>query len=280
MRDDEFQKTMETWADAEVDSAPDLRPTPEMVRLVQARGKPRRAFAVPSTWAIAAAAAAGLVLVVALFALILRSSLVPGMQPTVTLIAQRKGAIVESTAIVRGGEPGPAEKGKGRGTPAFSQLRFEYRLHDAETPHALDLLNPPREAPSLTPAGDYRLVLEPTAERHVYVYQLTSSGHLVRLFPSDAYSEVRNPLQPGQAIGVPSSPNWLYLDGVPGKERLYIVAAAQSLADLEDLYAQYTQESDTVMRRENLLDLLDTLDAIMDAPANGASGLHFAFQHR
>ena len=44
MRDSEFQKAIDGWSEAELDSAPDLRPTPEMVRLVQAREEPRRAL--------------------------------------------------------------------------------------------------------------------------------------------------------------------------------------------------------------------------------------------
>ena len=55
MRDDEFQKAMETWSDAELEAAPDLSPTPEMRRLVQAKQARRRAFPLSSPWATGAA---------------------------------------------------------------------------------------------------------------------------------------------------------------------------------------------------------------------------------
>lgn len=275
MRDDEFQKAMDAWVESEIQSAPDLRPTAEMVRLVQAKQAPRRGMPIASRRVVAGAAIAGLVLIVALFALILRSSVIPGWPPAPqeTLIAQRLGLDVVQTAIVKGGGKGPGEKGPVRGGAAFQRLVFEIQQPVSPIVQAVDLLNPPRETISLTPADNYRLVLEPVEARHVHVYQRTSSGSLVRLFPNPAYSPAPNPLLPGGATVLPAEPNWLYLDGVPGEERLYVVASAGPLQDLDDLHARYDQEPDAAARDEALSELLARLET--------TTGLvEFAFQHR
>jgi hypothetical protein len=274
MRDDEFKKAMESWAESETESAPDLRPTPEMVRLVQAKQEPRRALPISSRWAVAGAAVAGLLLIAAAFVLILRSGATPGYLPTPegTLIAQRVGPdVVQMTTVVRGGK-GQGEKGPSRGQAAFQQLVFELQRQDSPVVQTVDLLNPPGESPTLTPADNYRLVLEPVEERHVHVYQLTSPGRLARLFPNPAYSEVLNPLPAGQLMMLPADPNWLFLDGPPGQERLYIVASPQPLQALDDLYAQYSQGPDAASRDETLSDLLDLLER--------ADAVEFSFQHR
>jgi hypothetical protein len=245
-----------------------------MVRLVRAKQETRRALPVSSRWAVAGAAVAGLVLIVAAFALILRSGTIPGYLPTpeFTLIAQRVGPDVVQTTTVKGGGKGQGEKGPSRGLAAFRLLILELQRQDSPTVQAVDLLNPPGEPPILTPADNYRLVLEPVEERHVHVYQLTSFGSLVRIFPNPAYSKVPNPLPAGQLTMLPAEPNWLYLDGPPGQERLYVVASPRPLQALDDLYAQYSQGLDAAGRDEALSALLDLLER--------ADALEFAFQHR
>jgi hypothetical protein len=282
MRDDEFKKAMETWAESETESAPDLRPTAEMVRLVRAKQEPRRAFPISSRWAVAGAAIAGLLLVAALFALILRSGVIPGYVPTpeVTLIAQRVGPDVVQTTTVKGGGKGQGEKGPGPAPAAFRQLVFELQRQDSPAVQAIDLLNPPEELPILTPADNYRLVLEPVEERQVHVYQLTSSGSLVQIFPNPAYNPVPNPIGAGQLVTLPAEPNWLYLDGTPGEERLYVVASPLPLRELDDLYAQYSQSPDAASKDEILSEFLSTLDTVAETHPERASAVEFVFQHR
>ena len=121
--------------------------------------------------------------------------------------------------------------------------------------------------------------LAPVEEAHVYVYQYTSSGSLVKLFPNPAYSAVPNPLLPGQSTVLPSEPNWLYLDGVPGEERLYIVASPRPLPKLDDLYARYTREPDAANKPELLSDWFDWLVTIVEAPPARVDGLVFVFRN-
>lgn len=282
MRDDEFEKAMETWAESELESVPDLRPTAEMIRMVRAKQEPRRALPISSRWAVAGAAIAGLLLVAAGFVLILRSGVIPGYLPTpeVTLIAQRVGPDVVQTTVVKGGEKEKGEKGPGRGQAAFRQLVFELQQQDSPIVQAVDLLNPPGELPALTPADNYRLILEPVQERHVHVYQLTSSGSLVQIFPNPAYSPVPNPLGAGQLTTLPAEPNWLYLDGKPGEERMWVVASPQPLRELDDLYAQYIQSPDAASKDELLSELLNTLDTVAETHPERASAVEFVFLQR
>ena len=280
MRDREFQKAIETWAEAEIESAPELRPTPEMVRLVQAKQEPHHARPVPSRWAMAAVTVAGILLIVALSALILRSGLIPGYGPApeATLIAQRVGPDAIQTTIVRGEGKGAGEKGASRGMSTWRQLLFEVQRPDSPSVQAVDLLDPPEETVVLTQADNYRLSLELVEERHVYVYQYTTSGSLVRLFPNPAYSTAENPLPPGQLTRIPVEPNWLYLDGSSGEERLYVIAAAQPLRKLEDIYTEYTKETDEAIKREYVPVFFDRLQTIIDMEPDHVDATGFNFQ--
>jgi hypothetical protein len=282
MRDDEFQKALDTWTESEIESAPDLRPTAEMVRLVRAKQGPRRARSISSRWAVAGAAAAGLLLIAALAAIILGSGLIPGYRPKPEemLIAQRVGPVEVQTAIVKGNGKGEGGKGPVRGQAAFRQLVFEIRQQDSLIVQAVDLLSPPAETLVLTAADNYRLVLEPAEERHVYVYQLASSDSLVQLFPNPAYSAEPNPLPPGQLTVLPAEPNWLYLEGVGGENRLYVVACSRPLQDLDDLCAQYGQDPDAASRRAVLSDLLDMIQTVSETHPGCAASVEFVFQHR
>ena len=280
MRDREFQKAVERWAEAEIESVPDLRPTPEMIVLVQAKQEPRRARAISSRWAVAATA--GILVVAALVTLILKPGLIPGYTPTpeATLIAQRVGPDAVQTVIVQGEGKGAGAKGPARGLSAFRQVLFEVQRPDSPALLAIDLQSPPEETMVLTPADNYRLALELVDERHVYVYQSTSSGSLVQIFPNPAYSAAENPLLPGQLTSLPDEPNWLYLDGVPGEEQLYVLAAPEPLRRLDTLYAKYTQETDETIKREHLLDLFDWLRTIIELGPEHAEAVGFSFQSK
>jgi hypothetical protein len=280
MRDDEFDKAMETWAEAEVESAPDLHPTPEMVRMVQAKQDSRRAFPVSSPWVMAGTATAGLILVVALLALLHRSGVLPGRVPRghETLVAQRPGPDAIEMTVAPSGGKGKGEKGRERELDAFRQLVLQVRRHDSPVVQAIDLSAPPEEALVLGRDDSYRLVLELAEERHTYVYQSTSSGGLVQLLPSPAYGTVTNPVQPGKDITVPAEPNWLYLDGLRGEQHLYIVTSTLPLQELDDLYSRYNREGDAATRRENLSALQATLDLLVGTPSPHAGAVEFVFR--
>ena len=79
---------------------------------------------------------------------------------------------------------------------------------------------------------------------------------------------------------LPAEPNWLYLDRVPGEERLYVVASPQPIREFDDLYARYSQGPDAASKGEILSDLLDMLETIAETHPGRAVAVEFVFQHR
>ncbi len=266
MPNKDFDEIMDTWADHETESAPEMRPTAGMYRMVRARQKRKPAFFVRSRWAALGAAVASLAAI--LYVVLFQPSIFQGppLGREVAWVGQRDGFVSERGVVV---EPvAPPEKGPGKGPIFFGQLVFHFQKQDSRFVQGVDLQAPREEAVTLTPADNYRLFLEPVEDWYVYVFQLTSSGGLARLFPNETYSSVQNPLRQGQTYYVPSEPNWLYLDedAAPhtGEGRLYVVASAQAVQDLDDLYAQYSQTDDGSDKRAILESLIETFDAIED----------------
>jgi hypothetical protein len=122
--------------------------------------------------------------------------------------------------------------------------------------------------------------MEPNEERHVYVFQLTSSDVLVKLFPDETYSSVQNPLRQGLMYHLPSKSNWFYLDDIEGEERLYVIASAGPLQDLEDLYARYSRADDASNKQELLAGLRKQLETIAEARPEKATGWVLVFNHQ
>jgi hypothetical protein len=273
MRDQDFEKIMEAWAEQETASAPDLHPTADMYRMVQARQKRRPILPIFSPRVTLAAAAASLTLFVVAYILLFPPSMRSDSPPVqrVALLGQREGFVPESDVVVRGATIGSYNE-KNRTGPPPVQLLLHLQKRDALFVEAINLLAPPKETITLTSADNYRLLLAPGRDGYVYVFQLTSSNTLVKLFPNRVYSAAQNPLQRGQTHYLPSKPNWFYLDPEPGKERLYIVASPGSLPDLEDLYARYSQAQSETDQQEILSKLLEQLETAPD-------GWVFAFDH-
>jgi hypothetical protein len=282
MIDNEFDEIMEAWADHETGAAPEMRPAADMVRLVQARRKKRPASPFSSRWATAGIALAGLMVLAVLYVILVQPPFPFERPPDQQLAAVglRQATVPEKGVIVKGTVL-PPDKGRGKGPPAsFERLEFQFHKEGAQFVEARDLRAPQEGTIALTSADNYRLLLDPAAERHVTIFQWTTAGVLLKLFPNEAYSPAQNPLQEGQTYYLPSEPNWLYLEGQSGEERLYVVASAQARPDLEDLYAQYSQAEDEASRQSILSTLLDKLKAIAGAEAQETEGWVFIFQHR
>lgn len=274
MGDNDFEQVMDTWADHETESTPDMHPTAEMYRLVRAsrqREPVRR-----GRWALAGAVVAGLI-VLAVAAMLLFPGAPRDQQ--VAFVGQRTGYDVEKGGTRKGPVATP-DKSRGKGPAFFEQLVFQYQREGARFVESIDLQAPQDGPLSLTSADNYRLLLAPAGECYVYVFQLTASDGLTNLFPNETYSADRNPLQQAQAYSFPSEPNWFYLGETKGQERLYVVAALQPLQDLLDLNAQYEQAGDASARQAILVSLVGKLDAHVEAHNEEAAGWVFVFDHR
>ncbi len=281
MQDKDFDGVMDTWAEHETESAPEMRPTAGMYRLVRARQKRKPTFFVRSRWAALGAAVASLVVVS--YVVLFQSSIFQGTPSgrDVAWVGQREGFVSARGVVI---EPVvPPEKGPGKGAIFFGQLVFHFQERDSRSVQGVDLQAPRKEAVTLTPADNYRLFLEPAEDWYVYAFQSSPSGNLVRLFPNEAYSPVQNPLRQGQTYYLPSEPNGFYLDedAAPhtGEGRLYVVASARALQDLDDLYAQYVQADDGPDRRAILARLIETFDSVADVYPGDAAAWMLVLDH-
>jgi hypothetical protein len=281
MRDEDFEKVMDTWADREAESAPEMRPTADMYRMVQAKRERGPVFFLGSRWAAVGTAMAGLVMLVVVYAVLFHPSIFPRVPSgqEVAFVGQREGFASEKGVIME--EPGvPPRKGPKKGPIAFEQLVFHFQERDSRFVQGIDLQAPWDETLALTSADNYRLLLEPIGDRYVYVFQLTSTGVLVELFPNETYSSAQNPLRQGQTYYLPPEPNWFYLGQDEGEERLYVIASAQPMQGLEDLYTQYDQANDGADKQQALSTLLSALEIVEEDHPEEAAGWVFAFDHR
>ena len=273
MQNKDFDEIMDTWADHETESAPKMRPTADMYRLVQARQKRTPAFFVRSRWAVMGAAVASLVAI--LYVALFRG---PQSGQDMAWVGQREGfGSGQEIAMMPGTRAG-------KGPILFGQLVFHFQRQDSRFIQGVDLQTPPSQIIPLTPADNYRLFLEPAVDCYVYVFQLTASGDLAKLFPNKASSPVQNPLRRGQMYYLPPEPDWFYLntDAAPpgGQEHLYIVISAQHLEDLTKLYARHSQTDDESDKQAILASLIAQLDAIKNNRSDEANGWMLILEHQ
>jgi len=277
MKDQDFEKTMETWLDHEIKSATALRPKPALYRMVEARQKRPLLPFLSMRWGTAGAAIVGLL--VTLVALLRFPTLLSiPTSPTEVAVALREGFPAEKMFAI---EPtAPIRKGPEKGAEAFRQLRFEFQKPTIPFIKDIDLSAPSESVITITADDNYRLFLEPAEMHYIYVFQRTASDEFVQLFPNAAYTPLENPLEQGQAFYLPSPPNWLYLDDVEGTSRIYIIASTQPMADLDSYSTQYNQEQDKDRQQAIRSSLRDRLEALADTSSDQTFVRIFDFNHQ
>jgi len=272
MKDEDFEKTMDNWAADEVESAPQLRPTEEIYRMIKAQ-REKSSFPVYARRVLVGVATACLVLSVIILPVILNLS-DRDYKPSIGL---RRGFEAERGVITKY-PPRRGGKGPKKMAISFHQLMFHYQKADTPLVYGIDIRFPQEEKITLTTNDNYRLVIQPASECYIYTYQLDSCGELVKLFPNNVYTSVQNPLQQEQTYHVPSEPNWLYLGEKEGEERIYVVASAQPVQKLEELYAQYDKADNRRRRQESLSHFLKELDG--ELPSKDGIVWRFVFNHQ
>lgn len=281
MRDGDFERTMDAWADHETESAPEMHPTAEMYRMVEAKRRPSRLSVLLSHRAMLATAVASMIVLTIVYRGLIYPSIFPQQPPAqvVAYVRMREGFSSEKGVTIIGPAV-PPHRGPKKGAIFFEQLVFQFQKPDSRFVMQTDVRSQRDEIIALTSAHNYRLVLEPAQDAHVYVFQLTSSDTLAKLFPNETVHSAQNPLQQGQLYHLPLEPNWFYLDDKKGKRRLYIVASSQPLPDVEDLYARYSRANGESKKQEALASLLKELETIEETHPDDAVGWLFAFyQH-
>jgi hypothetical protein len=277
MNDRDLDKIIDKWVDDETASAPELRPTAEMYEQVVSLGRKRPLGALPSRRGVWMTAGAALTVFVLVYTLVYSSVLVlPGMGQPLTQVPQRV-AFASEKGPARGGPP---PKGP-RVEPAhFRQLVLEIVGADPSAVRSVDVLASQLPRVLLTGGESYRLVLEPAADRWVYVYQQSPSGALVALHPNEAYSSAKNPARAGETVYLPDEPNGFYLGEEAGAYRLYVVASEGPVSELETLYEQYSRAGIRFGRWKSLDRLVERMDALVGGQTEGASGWTFEFEVR
>jgi hypothetical protein len=280
MRDEKFERTMEAWAKHETSSAPEMRPTVEMYRMVEARRKPGILAKLLTRRAVWATAVASLMVLTVLYVRLYDPFMLFAPPPSqeVAYVGLRAGFAAQKGRIVIGAAV-PSRSGPKGAPPILAQLVLQSQEADSPFVRALDLQNPPDQAVTLTSADNYRLVLEPVKDSYVYVFQLTSSGVLVKLFPNETYHPAQNPVRQGQLHYLPSQPNWFYLGQEKGEERLYIVASTEPLPQLEEGHSEYSAADEGPRKQRLLSTLVEALETIKDTRADTAAGWAFSFDH-
>lgn len=281
MRDEKFEKTMEAWVKHETLSAPEMHPTVEMYRMVEARGKPGILANLFSRRALWATAVASLMVLTVLYVRLYDPFrlFAPPPAPEVAYVGLRAAFASEKGRIVIG-TAGPSRGGPKKEPTILAQLVLQSQEPDSPFVQAVDMQNPPHEAIKLTSADNYRLVLEPVKDGYVYVFQLTSPGVLVKLFPNETYHPARNPVRQGQLHYLPSEPNWFYLSQEKGEERLYVVASREPLPQLEDGHSEYSAADEGPRKQRLLSTLVEALETINETHADTAAGWVFSIDHR
>jgi hypothetical protein len=279
MKDEEFERTMEAWAEQEQATAPSMRPTDEMYRLVEGKRERGGLFAVDlPRWARVGATVVSVLLVALAYTQLYQPSIVVGPPESwpVAVVRVRQAFPSQDELVIT--RPYAGRRGGPKGQVAFFDvLDFQYRSPDEAVVTAVDLRQPLSESLALSAADSYRLAFEPAADCHVYVYQQSSAGDVEQLFPNDAYVDITNPLRQGETYYLPPLPQGFYLEADGGKQRLFVVAATEPLPELIGAYEGYVGALDEQARQQALEALLETLDGIAAAHPDQATRWTFDF---
>lgn len=92
------------------------------------------------------------------------------------------------------------------------------------------------EHATLFPYDNFALLLRPEQASYVYIWQIDSSGRVLRLFPNAEFHDHLNPVSEGAEVWLPSANTrhrWFHLDLHAGKEEFILVAAASPVAEVE-----------------------------------------------
>ena len=253
MKDEDFEKTMDRWLAHEIESAPKLRPNGKVYETLEEQKK-RSLFPVYARHILV-----GISVLCLLFAIVVLPIIINlKNQPIISLRARHQtgqNVVVKNMPGRRGGHK--------KGHAPMRQLMFQYQKADSESIYGIDLRFPMEEKLTLDAEDNYRLFVQPNLELYVYIFQLSVSGKMTKLFPDDIYSYQKNPLKSGQVYYIPSEPNWLYVTGKMGEESIYIIASEKPISELERLYDQY--ESARNKKQEIILQLFKLIESQEEA---------------
>lgn len=112
---------------------------------------------------------------------------------------------------------------------------------------------------ALKPGDAYYLEVRPSATAYLYVFQISSTGRLLVLFPNPVYGSNANPVSPG-SYRIPDDNLSLRVAPEAGLRRLYVVAGRWRQTRLEQMLEEIAVQADPGARTR----LIDELTARLD----------------
>jgi serine/threonine protein kinase len=104
------------------------------------------------------------------------------------------------------------------------------RMKDAKSP--LDV----KESDTLTQNDRYYIVFSPDEELYIYMAQVDYAAEsIVPIFPNRQFSSNKNPVMPYSGYRFPEK-GYFFLDGVIGKEYIYVIASRGPNQRLDNIY--------------------------------------------
>jgi hypothetical protein len=118
----------------------------------------------------------------------------------------------------------------------------------------------PLETRSVLSSGDrIKFFLEPASDGCFYLFHVSPAGDLSLLFPADVNAS-QTPA--GRQVFVPEGPLWFELDAAPGTEKIYFLASASPLRELEALFARHATLKDRADIRASVQAILDEVSRL------------------
>lgn len=273
-----FEKIMSRWLSHEIKSAPEIRATEEMYAEIRGQRKRKgiKIFVRPVWWKTAGTAAAVILLVV-LFPSIFQK----------TIYFDSFLDLREGYERGRGGrgaliiEEEKGEKGGGKKKrDVFTHLSFQYQIQGVQGTRGVNIREKRDEKIYLTSDDNYRLVLQLSQERFVYIFQLDSRKRILRLFPENKFSSIENPLTKDKTYEVPISDQWFHLVENAEEETLFVIATVEPQQEWDELYSQYITMRKKMKKMRSLIRLVDEWESLAQKQTIDAMVYKFSFFHK
>ena len=122
--------------------------------------------------------------------------------------------------------------------PAAERREIALDFTFSAAPPGSETLAPITDGTQLRSGSKLFVAVKPSVTAHVYLYQQSAKGELVRLFPQPAIP-IANPIPAGQEVRIPPHPQTFRLnDQDIGIEKVYIVASLDPIPSLESALAK------------------------------------------
>jgi len=120
---------------------------------------------------------------------------------------------------------------------------------------------------SVLHSGDaYTLYVRPGDDCYLYIFQVDDLGHSYRLFPNEDYHTTSNPVTAGEEYWIPNTNEFLVLDEVTGKERLYLFASPEPVVEIEGESALTQADFNRVLKTMGVAGLKQKLSSYSVKP--------------